>query len=210
VVFSVDAWFVVRELWRLFRTWSLLVPLLVAVALGMMITENLYAPEKGLLEFAAIVMLSVATALAFARFLASRHPFFLWGSGLLSVLLCREIHFMGTSTGVYIGMVVMLVVANRYYANLREYLATSFVTNALAMGSFAYLVAVTIDARWWKARAAWPGIPGEEVFHVPLEELMELVGHVLILAALLLARPVRPPTFDVLRHRPEAISRVAP
>jgi hypothetical protein len=45
---------------------------------------------------------------------------------------------------------------------------------------------------------------------VPLEELMELVGHVLIIGALLLVRSVQLPTPDVPHHRPEAIRPTAP
>jgi hypothetical protein len=210
MVFPVDVRFVVRELWRLFRNGSLIVPVLVNVVLGVIITEKLYAPDKGLLEIGAILILSLATALGLARYLVSRHPFFLWGSGLLGVLLCREIHFVGTSGGVYVGLAVMFLVAFRYYENLREYLASSFVINMLAMGFFSYSLSVSIDARWWKARGAWSGIPGEEVFHVPLEELMELLGHALVIGALLLARPVLPPTRDGPDRRREPTSRTAP
>ncbi|UCE86010.1 MAG: hypothetical protein JSU66_17065, partial [Deltaproteobacteria bacterium] len=123
----------------------------------------------------------------------------LWSFGVLVVLLCREIHFVGTSTGVYVGLVALFLLALRHYESLRESLERGVTINFLAMGFFSYFLAVTVDARWWKPRGAWPGIPGEDVFHVPLEELLELLGHVLIIGALLLAPRLPPGAAEAVR-----------
>ncbi len=119
------------------------------------------------------------------------------------MLLCREIRFVGTSAGVYVGLVAMLALALHYYDKLREDLTHPRVVDLLATGFFSYFLSVTIDTRWWKARNWWSGIPGEDVFHVPLEETMELVGHLLVGAAILsvglVARSDRRPRRDSRR-----------
>ena len=45
-----------------------------------------------------------------------------------------------------------------------------------------YLISQTIDQRWWR------GVPGEDLVHVPLEELMEILGHCTVGLAMLLGK----------------------
>ena len=178
-------------LWSCFRPGWLLLPLGFAVAGGGAMVAGIWIPEKEPLERLAIEFLFLTTALATLRLAFGLHPFVLWGTALLSVLLSREIHFAGTSTGVYLGLLALFALALYYAEQLSEYLASRFVVNSLAAGMFAYAIAVSLDARWWKPRDLWGGIPGEEIFHVPLEESMELVGHVLISLGVLCARRSR-------------------
>jgi hypothetical protein len=180
-----------RTLWRCFRPGWLLVPFVFALAGGGAMVAGIWIPEKEPLERLAVELLFVTTALATLRLAFGLHPFFLWGTALLSVLLSREIHFAGTSEGVYLGLLALFALALYYAEQLSEYLASRFVVNSLAAGIFAYAIAVSLDARWWKPRDLWGGIPGEEIFHVPLEESMELVGHVLISLGVLCARRSR-------------------
>jgi len=149
-----------------------------------------WLPAKAPLESASVVLLSVTTALATLRLALSRRPFFLWGTALLAVLLSRELHFEGTSSGVYLGLLVLFLLALHYGDQLGDYLASRFVVNNLAMGVCAYAIAVSLDGRWWKPRPRWGGygVPGEDIFHVPLEESMELLGHALFSLGVLGAR----------------------
>ena len=169
----------------------LILPFAISVGTGAVIVAGIWTPQRTPLETAAIQVLTILTGLCVLRFAISRRPFFLWGTALFGVLLCREIHFAGTSAGVYIGLSVLFVLALQHTERLREYLESRFVINALALGFSLYAIAVTIDARWWKPRGFLPGIPGEEIFHVPLEETLELVGHLVIGLGLIGARRVR-------------------
>lgn len=49
-----------------------------------------------------------------------------------------------------------------------------WVVNLLVAGFFTYFLSQTVDQRWWRM------IPGEGLAHVPLEESLELLGHVTI------------------------------
>lgn len=172
----------------LFRPGWMLLPLVITVGAGAVMVMGSWRPGRAPLEIAAIQVLTVITALCVLRFAISRRPFFLWGASLCGVLLSREIHFAGTSTGVYFGVLILFVLALHHMERLIEYMQSRFVINALAIGFCLYAISVTIDARWWKPRGLLPGIPGEEIFHVPLEETMELLGHLMIGLGLLGAR----------------------
>jgi hypothetical protein len=54
-------------------------------------------------------------------------------------------------------------------------------------GVFTYFISVTTDQRWWKFVSA------EKISHTPLEEPMELVGHIIVGIALLFASSKRQP-----------------
>ena len=182
----------VLELWEQLDFILLPVPVVAAVILGILNCYGYYTPALPTLEDLAVVFLSCSTAGCFVRFLIQRRPFFLWSTLVSSVLLSREIHFAGTSMWVYIGLILLCAAALHFYDRLRDYLCRRFVVNLLAMGFFAYLISVTLDARWWKPRPFSPGIPGEATFHAAVEESMEIVGHLLIGAALVFSRRRRP------------------
>lgn len=184
--------------WRrnLHALWSgvipacILLPFAISLVTGTVIVAGLWVPSKAPLETAAIQVLSLTTALCVLRFTISKRPFFLWAAALSGVLLSREIHFAGTGAGVYIGLLILFLLALHHTEKLRDYLESRFVINALVVGFCLYAIACTIDARWWKPRVFSPGIPGEEIFHVPLEESMELLGHIVISLGVIGARRV--------------------
>jgi hypothetical protein len=185
---SIDWRGAIRNLLAQLRVWFVLPPLALSALVAYLSYSGVYDPWKPTLESLALWLLAIGTALACVRLFLSRDVFFVWGAAVLLTLLCREIHFVGTSEGVYVSLVLLGLLAVRFHDRLEGYLAQPFVVNALAMGFFCYVITNTTDQRWWKARSSWPGIPGEEVFHVPLEETMEVVGHLFFIAAILLAR----------------------
>ena len=126
------------------------------------------------LEATAIVVTCFFVLAAVLRYLITRHNFFLWGTGLMFLIMCREIHFEGTDPGIYIGMLLLFGIALLKYDTLKDYLDNPVVINLLLIGFFTYFLSVTIDQRWWK------GIPEEKLVHVPLEETLEVLGHCII------------------------------
>jgi hypothetical protein len=88
--------------------------------------------------------------------------------------MCREIHFEGTDEAIFIGFAVLLGVILNKYDRFRAYLDNPWVVNLLVAGFFTYFLSQTVDQRWWRM------IPGEGLAHVPLEESLELLGHVTI------------------------------
>ena len=116
------------------------------------------------------------------RYFITRHNFFLWGTGLMGLVMCREIHFVGTDPGMYFGMLMLLGIALLKYDKFKDYLDNPLVINLLLVGFFTYVLSQTIDHRWWK------GIPGEKIVHVPLEETLEVLGHCIIGSAVVFCR----------------------
>jgi hypothetical protein len=163
-------------------------PLALAIVFSVLAATRRFVPEKASLESLAIWVLAIASGLAVVRLLVSRDVFFAWGAALLLTLFSREVHFVGTDVGVYLGLTLLGFLTLQYYDRLEVYLAQPFVVNAFAMTFLCFVISTTLDQRFWRARSGWPGIPGEQDFHVEVEEIMEVAGHLFASAAVLLAR----------------------
>ena len=162
--------------------WLLLIPLVVTSALWTLIAAGGYQYGRKELEAAAIVVTCLFVLAAALRYLITRHAFFIWTTGLMFLILCREIHFEGTDPGIYLGLLLLFGIALLKYDTLKDYLDNPLVINLLLIGFFTYFLSVTIDQRWWK------GIPAEKIVHVPLEETLEVLGHCIIGSAVVFSR----------------------
>jgi hypothetical protein len=162
--------------------WSLLIPLAITLGMWILIAEGAYPFGRKELESAAIVVSCLFMLAAALRYLITRHNFFLWGTGLMCLIMCREIHFAGTDPGIYLGLLMLFGIALLKYDTLKDYLDNPLVINLLLIGIFTYVLSQTIDQRWWK------GIPGEKIVHVPLEETLEVLGHCIIGAAVVFCK----------------------
>jgi len=111
--------------------------------------------------------------------------FLLWAAGFMAIAMSREIHFTGSDEFLLIGWPILLGIALWRHEIYTGYLERPVLINSLAGGFFFYILSQTIDQRWWKI------IPGEDVVHVRLEELIEMCGHCTVGFALLFSKPVR-------------------
>jgi len=164
----------------------LIAPPLVTVLLWIIMANGVFKPEKPPLETASVVVSALFMVIAAARFISSRHVFFLWGTALFLLIMCREIHFEGTDEAIFIGLLLLLGVVLLKYDTLKDYLANPWVINSLVAGFFIYFLSQTVDQRWWQ------DFPGESLVFVPLEETLELLGHCIIGFAVVLCRVFRP------------------
>ena len=162
--------------------WSLLIPLVITSVLWILIAAGGYTFGRKELEAAAIVVSCLFMLAAALRYFITRHNFFLWSTGLMGLIMCREIHFAGTDPGIYLGLLLLFGIALLKYDTLKDYLDNPLVINLLLIGFFTYFLSVTIDQRWWK------GIPEEKIVHVPLEETLELLGHCIIGSAVVFCK----------------------
>jgi len=87
--------------------WSLLLPLAMTAVLWILIAAGGYKYGRKELEAAAIIVTCLFVLAVALRYLITRHNFFLWGIGLMVLIMCREIHFIGTDPGIYIGMFML-------------------------------------------------------------------------------------------------------
>lgn len=151
-----------------------LIPLLITFFINLLIQYQVYTVGKSILENTALIVLGAFLLICLARFTFNKNMFFLWASCLLLILFIREIHPPGSSAGVYLGILALFIVAQKKYHQFNFYFQNKKLINFIAIGFCTYLISVSIDQRFWKF------IPGEELAHVPLEETLELVGHLFI------------------------------
>ena len=175
-----------RRLMSHFNYRFLILPPLVTVLLWIIMAAGVFRPEKQGLEIAAVVVSGLFMLIATARFIISRHVFFLWSTALFVLILSREIHFEGTDEAIFIGLAILGGIVLLKYDRFKDYLANPWVINLLVAGFFTYFLSQTVDQRWWRI------IPGEYLVHVPLEETLELLGHGIIGFAAVFCRDTGP------------------
>ena len=150
--------------------------------LWLLIWMGVIHPTKQVLEVAAVIITGILTLGLIGRYAFARHLFMLWAAGFMAIAMSREIHFSGSDEILLIGWPVLLVIGLWRYDLFKSYLKNPVLINFLAGGFFLYLISQTIDQRWWR------GFPGEDLVHVPLEELMEIMGHCTVGLALLFGK----------------------
>ena len=160
---------------------------LITIVLWPLIWIGFIRPTKQVLEITAVVITGLLTLGLIVRFALMRHLFLLWGAGFMAIAMSREIHFSGSDEILLIGWPMLLGIALWRYDVFKTYLENPVLINFLAGGLLFYILSQTIDQRWWK------GLPGEDVVHVPLEELTEILGHCTVGFVLLFSRQVQSP-----------------
>ena len=175
-----------RRLMSHFNYRFLILPPLVTVLLWIIMAADVFRPEKQGLEIEAVVVSGLFMLIAAARFIISRHVFFLWSTALFVLILAREIHFEGTDEAIFIGLAILGGIVLLKYDRFKDYLANPWVINLLVAGFFTYFLSQTVDQRWWRI------IPGEDFVNVSLEEFLELAGHCMIGFAAVFCRVIDP------------------
>ena len=160
---------------------------LITVVLWPLIWTGFIQPTKPVMEIAAVVITGLFTLALLVRLALTRHLFILWALGIMAIAMIREIHFTGSDEILLIGWPLLLGFAVWRDDIFKSYLMNPVLINLLAAGFLFYFLSQTVDQRWWK------GLPGENVVFVRLEELIELLGHCTVGAALLFSKQVRPP-----------------
>ena len=160
--------------------------LVLTILLWPLIWIGFIRPTKQVLEIAAVVITVLFTLSLIVRFASTRHIFFIWAAGFMAIAMSREIHFSGSDEILLIGWPVLLGIALWRFDAFITYLENPVLINFLAGGFLFYILSQTIDQRWWK------GLPGEDVVFVPLEELIEILGHCTVGFALLFSKQVQP------------------
>ncbi len=167
--------------------WWPIIPILlvVVIVIGRLIYVDVLPGEnvmRPFMEWAALRILPTAALIAIVRFGIQREKFFVWVTGLAAVLYCRELHFVGTSAGVYIGLGLLLWIVMHWYWSFASYLSSRRVLTVLCAIFFLYFVGVTLDRNVWKF------IPDRGVWASPLEEVIEVMGHAGVIVLSLIAR----------------------
>ena len=142
---------------------------------------------KGHCEFIAICLMSVVVAAFLLRVIMYRMRTDIVMLMLAIGFLCREIHFTGTSAGVYVVAGVAGLLAWIWRDDILDELdGKNQVKAAMFCMFWSYLVTLLIQRRVFKAHRI--GIlPDEDLLHIPLEEITENFAHLAFLSVALIA-----------------------
>lgn len=137
--------------------------------------------NKDVFEVTALVLLWTSFGVAALRLAVTRHVFFVWLLAFVGVILFREYHLLKQSTTIALAALAALgVIAWLRFPRMAAYLGTRRVVTILAMITVCYATTSIIDWDFFKYGA----------FVYPIaEELIECVGHVMMLVLTLVARP---------------------
>ena len=164
------------------RTLLALLPF-VGVALVLVADREDYTPLllKKNHELIAIPLLGLATVLWLASARRTREPVTCAAALLGIALTCREIHFKGSNFLIFVAVVTALFWGwprrRMLLAALRKRIELQWYAGAL----WSYFLSQVVAHRPFK------GLPGELRLHVPIEEMLESVGHVVIFCSAVLA-----------------------
>jgi len=94
-------------------------------------------------------------------------------------LLCRELHFSGTGTGVYVALAAIVWYGVRNSVRLQPVWNCRNACGCLFSAACLYALAVSVDSGVWKF------LPLSQWWGVNLEETLESIGHLTILGSTL-------------------------
>lgn len=177
-------------LWRRLSGWPWLIGPLAVVLLAVVaavasrgspaLMTAIRGPAQRIPDEAAPFIVAAATCLYAARAAVTRNRLYLILTALSAALLLREIHFEWTHRGVYVmlGAVGVWALAwrRRLDRPLRDVRHTSWLLATLGTYALAFLI----------YRRAFRFVPGEQAVHNFMEENIELVAHLMLLATSLL------------------------
>lgn len=177
----------IRELlgacrWELCLIWPVV---LVLVYAGFFAHSRLLG--KGFNEFLAPIILATATVVMLTRWFGERQPLVLMLTVLDAVFLCRELHFAGTSKGVYVALFLLGIWAIYWWPNLRRDLRSNRTTPYLLFGFMTYVLSQAVARRAF--RGILPLEATSDVFRTGLEEVLENLAHLTMLLVALRGFP---------------------
>lgn len=133
---------------------------------------------KATQEWVGPATLLAAIAVAALCGMVQRSAGLLWLALLAGNFFLRELHFRATNEGVYVGFAVLVAVVCLWPAKftglLRHRTAMTWLASALA----TYALAVSLDQN------AWRFLPGRKIWAANMEETLETLGHLQVLAGI--------------------------
>lgn len=162
--------------------WSFF-PVLIGVGFGYWLDSHGIGEGevKGVSEVIAIWLMSLVVFIFLLRSVIYKLPTDIVLLIVGIAFLCREIHFAGTDTGVYVVVAIGGVLAWIWRDNILEELAGKKQLKAGLFCMFwSYLVTLLIQRRVFREHRI--GIlPNEQTIHITLEEVTEDIAHLMFL-----------------------------
>jgi hypothetical protein len=169
-----------RGVWSFFPV--ILAVILVYIGYYHGITEAKWGSVwKNRFEIAAVAILAVTVLLFLISVLKASKRLDIVFLGVSSAFLCREIHFAGTSTGVYIAVGFLAFVAWIWRDSILGELDGRVQHKAMIFCLiWSYFISLVIQRRAFSAKHLGL-LPDEKSVHIGLEELTEDFSHIIFL-----------------------------
>ena len=138
--------------------------------------------NKRIHETLALIILSLVVLNFLSCALLYRRLIHIVLSVLTAALFCREWHFAGTSTGIYIALALIGIWSFVYRKKLMEAIKSGPLKSWLNATFLTYILSQLIARRVFRSL-----LPMENELHVPLEEVVETTAHLMLLVASIIA-----------------------
>ncbi len=137
-------------------------------------------------EVIALILTPIAIIVHTLHFQNGRRPVHLILAVLAVAILCREVHFAGTTKGIYIAIGIIAAWAALWFKRIKPNLDEGQMGLWIAGAGCSYLFSQVI------ARRAFRALPYEDPLHIALEETVENVAHMLLIITAFAHRFRRP------------------
>ena len=175
-------WDSAQKIRRLFQPILLFVPFVIAVIVLMMTGTQLdWMVSEATQEIAGPSIVALALFISLISAARKKRLVDRWFVALFASLLCREIHFAGTSTGIYVALIVLVTFGSTSRQHLPEFYVQRWPVSLMTVAFITYGMAVTVDAAWWRF------LPAFGAWRLQVEETLESTGHLLMLGSLISA-----------------------
>lgn len=138
-------------------------------------TPSCWVGNKSRLEMLALWFTSIAVFVYLIRALTSKKPVFIMLTALAAAFLCREIHFTGTSAGIYVALVIIgfcgVLWQDDVFKNLEDGKLLQWLVATFSVYFLSQLV----------ARRVFRFMPLEHDLHVAFEEVLESGAHIMLI-----------------------------
>mgnify|MGYP006908227899 CR=1 FL=1 len=172
----------VREVAAKFSPWILILPAALCLWIGTQPQSPLWEyTHKVYQEKYGPAVLMAAVGLAAALWMIHRGFYYRWLTILCVCLLCRELHFRGTSTGIYFAIPLVLWYASANYASMKPFVNHRLLVSLFVGAFITYFFTITVD------RAVWKFLPRHADWRNNVEETLETFGHLMILAMIIVS-----------------------
>lgn len=158
----------------------LLLPVFLVFFISYALVKGYYLPRKVVLEYIGLLVISYFLLVALLRYRYEKNTFNLGCVWIIFAFASREIHYTGSVPLVYASVLVLIYLILTRFDFFKPYVDNKPYFSIFSAAILSYFISVTIDQRWWRF------VPYEDMVNTPLEESMEIIGHLFLGTALIL------------------------
>ena len=148
-------------------------PVVMVVVYALYLTNSNSILGKNIQEYIHLGLIAAAFVVFLAAAIKEKEIFRFMMSALCFSFLCREIHFAGTSLGVYIAIAIITIWAISKWKQIEPIIEQGKIKPWLYATGFTYILSQLIARRVLRSLH----VPNEQQVHVILEEAIETVAH---------------------------------